>query len=95
MKRKRDCLTSDSTTIEKTPPRLEEPWRRASFEKLRVLICEVREPLRWRWYCNKRNNHPKLQLITPRGLVWDFKLSGGCWLRKSRLDLADLRGGAL
>lgn len=65
-------------------------WTRVDFQKLRRLILEVREPLRWRWYCNKKAGQPKLQLITPRGVVWDFKLSGGAFIRKSRLTLADM-----
>lgn len=64
-------------------------WRRVKFESIRKLLLEVRPALRWRWYCNKRSHAPKLQLVTPRGVVWDFKLSGGAWIRKSALTLKE------
>ena len=61
-------------------PVLDGHWRRIRFERLAWLLEHAPERLRWRWRRNKKTG-PKLQVVSPRGAAWDFKLSGGAWIR--------------
>ena len=59
-------------------PVLDGHWRRIRFERLAWLLEHAPERLRWRWRRNKKTG-PKLQVVSPRGAAWDFKLSGGAY----------------
>lgn len=56
------------------------------MDRLANLIHRVRPALRWQWY-HAPTGRKRLQLLTPRGIVWDFKLSGGAFIRKTTLKL--------
>ena len=62
-------------------------WRHIRFGLLGRLVEEVEPRLRWKWRKAVRGGRPRLQLVSPRGVAWDFKLSGGSWIRKAELDL--------
>ena len=61
-------------------PELDAAWRRIRFERLAWLLEHAPQRLRWRWQPNRKKG-PRLQVVSPRGAVWDFKLSGGAWIR--------------
>ncbi len=57
------------------------PWRKIKFDRLAALLLRVRPPLRWRWYKNAGPHGSRLQVVSPRGVHWDFTLCGGAWIR--------------
>jgi len=55
------------------------PWRRINWPILVQLLNRKTRP--WRWYVAVKNGHKHLQVVSPHGTHWDFKLSGGAWIR--------------
>ena len=57
-------------------------WRKVRFWRLAWLCHNAPEPLRWRWEKVTTGNRTRLRVVSPRGVGWYFKLSGGAWLKK-------------
>jgi hypothetical protein len=60
-------------------------WHHINLAKMARLIhgTDVPKRLRWRWHRSRPGISPALQIISPRGVAWDFRLRGGAWIRKS------------
>lgn len=59
------------------------PWRRVPFMHV-VHITSGRPPFNRPWTWRKvtnAKNRPRLQLVSPNGRLWDFRLNNGAWLR--------------
>lgn len=56
-------------------------WRAITIRKL-AWFCH-QAPVRLRWRIEQRPGTNKLQIKTPNGWL-DFKISGGCWVRKQQ-----------
>lgn len=57
------------------------PWTHIRFAALVHLLHEIRAPLRWHW-TTLPGPPKKLALVSPRGVRWLFKMSGGCWIKR-------------
>lgn len=64
--------------------RTKDGWVRVNLLKLSWLIWDVKPELRWQWERVVVKGRPMLTVVSPRGVRWNFKLSGGAWLRKSK-----------
>lgn len=64
------------------------PWQRVRFARLAFLLEAAPPAIRWRWRLVKKPA-PHLQVVSPRGVPWDFKLSGGAWVRKTGVTQAE------
>ena len=63
-----------------TEPRV---WIRVKLRRLAWLCYDAPPRLRWRWLKQtEKNGRARLCLVSPRGVTWEFKLSGGAWLSK-------------
>lgn len=58
-------------------------WTRVKVMPFARLLHDVPEALRWRLARSDKKNATTLQLISPRGVVWDFRMNGGVWIRKA------------
>jgi hypothetical protein len=41
-----------------------------------------RSPERWRWRLQVKPGENRLEIVMPSGRRLDFKINGGCWVRK-------------
>lgn len=57
----------------------EREWVKIRFAGVVRLTQEVPRRLRWKW---KKGAGPKLMLVSNRGVVWEFRLRKGAWIRK-------------
>lgn len=57
-------------------------WIRAKLRRLAWLCYDAPLRLRWTWLKQEKNGRARLCLVSPRGVIWEFKLSGGAWLSK-------------
>lgn len=58
-------------------------WQPIHFWALTRLLHDVRGPLRWQWAIVTEKTRKHLQVVSPRGVRWDFKLSGGAFIRRA------------
>ncbi len=58
-------------------------WTRIKWAGVMVLTDEDRGVFVWRWRPVQKRSSRGLQLISPRGVVWDFKLTGGAWIKRA------------
>lgn len=63
------------------------PWRPIRFWAVVRLTDHPDPGCRWRWRKHSRKKKAVLQLVSPRGVAWDFRLNGGAWIR--RMDDAE------
>lgn len=61
-------------------------WTRIKVRALARLMNGVPLRLQWHWRTSTKKNAPRLQMVSPRGVVWDFRLKGGAWMRRAKDD---------
>jgi len=57
------------------------PWRKLRHASIVDLTAD--RPGKWHWHTDFRPNRSKIQLISAHGTYWDYKLSGGSWIRRA------------
>lgn len=76
-------------------------WRRIKFMGVARLVDagQVLAPhLRWHWRYRvdvqkkRRRARPQLRLVSPRAVVWDFRLHGAAWIRRPQADQPNNEG---
>lgn len=62
----------------------EQGWRRVRFGLLGRLM-DPHRPHPWRWrVVQRKGRRRRLELKSAHGRRWEFKMSGGCWIRPKR-----------
>ena len=59
----------------------ERPWIRVHLARLGWLCHEAPERLRWHWR-KRSGTGSQWQVVSHRGVAWNFRLNGGAWLQK-------------
>ena len=59
------------------------PWVRISFRDVARLVHERPEGRAWSWRRGTVQGRPRLQLVNPFGVVFDFRMARGTWLRRA------------
>lgn len=59
-----------------------EGWRHIRWAGLARLTEHPAPRLRWTWRKAPERGRVKLQVVSPRGAVWELRVAGGCWLRR-------------
>ena len=66
---------------------MNERWQKMRLVKMAWLLNHAPERIRWRFRkksaATDAQRATRLQLVSPRGVVWDFKLNGGAWIKKA------------
>lgn len=58
-------------------------WRHIKINRLAWFCNQAPERLRWRMQIRPGGN--KLEVVLPRGHKLDFKINGGCWVKKQEI----------
>lgn len=80
------AMTAPDTSNDQDSPLAEKsaPWRPVRFWVL-VRLLHRSDPAKcWHWAKVKRDGRSKLQVVSPRGLRFDFRLNKGAWLRPTQ-----------
>lgn len=71
--------------MDSSPPNA---WRRVHLAKLARVLWGCAPERRWRWQPVKQGERTvRLEIVSDRGVVWDFKLTGGAWIRKQTTEI--------
>jgi hypothetical protein len=57
-------------------------WRHVRLSSVGWLCFDAPPHLRWDWVNIQEPGRVRMQLVSPRGVWWDFKINGGAWMRK-------------
>lgn len=57
-------------------------WQRIRFMVLARLLEDVPQRLRWHWAVQDEKGRRRLQIVSPRGVRWQFRLQGGAFIRR-------------
>lgn len=63
-----------------------EGWTKIKWAGIVTLTDEARGIFAWRWRPVQKRTSRGLQLVSPSGVVWDFKLQSGAWVRRAERD---------
>ena len=61
-------------------------WRRVHLHRLARVFRGSRSAAAgrgWHWRKAPGEKTARLQIVSAHGVVWDFRLAGGAWIRKS------------
>lgn len=59
-------------------------WQQIHFSRLVFLLHDLPPHLRWKWRRLREKRRTRLQLVSQRGTVWDFRLCSGAWIRRAK-----------
>jgi len=66
--------------------RLEQPWIRLRLDRITPLLDRG-----WAWASMPIHGRPRLTLVSPRGVIWQFKLGRGAWIRRLETKAESVR----
>lgn len=58
-------------------------WTKIRLRSVSWLCFDAPENLRWAWINTVDDGRTQIKLVSPRGVLWDFKLGSGAWIKRS------------